>query len=873
MKRFFKKSLICILITLLVFNFCLNPFQVVYAGDVLDAIEGVFDGLVGLLTWVPRATIIATIAGIHAMISSIGSIGSETDFDLITPFDIFFNEVAVTDVNFFDLESGKADGPIRTFRIAVAGWYYTIRTIAAMILLVVLVYIGIRMTLSTIASERAMYKKMLVDWVTSIALLFFLHYIMIFILMINSALVDAMAKLGKSAGVDKFLEQLVWEGLGIKATTSFAAIIVYAVIVIQTLIFLLSYIKRMLNVGFLIIISPLITITYSIDKIGDGKAQALNSWLKEFIYGILIQPFHCILYLAYAKTAIDLLAGKGADNSGMACGVFAILCLSYIKTGEELIKKIFGFGEAQSAAGMAAGAAMTMTALNHASSAGQKLGKGAAGLSRSLGKNAKVKDIKNKLGESVRNSRDAKAAAKDWAKSHNKSKSEEKEKRKEYKNTLKSSNTETEEQRNIRNIAANVRKAQGIGENDKAIVRGFKSLGNKVKGTAPGRFVSKAGQGVKNAAEKVGNTKAGKIGKWAAGIPVGLAKDAGKWAAKNPHKIAGEFAGDIMGLAVGVATGDLASGYAVRSGIKGFHEGFHQNSTATLKKDGEALAKAVSGITGENGKDTLARVLATGDGSGYKDMNKRIDELIKTLKRMGVDEKQARRTVGAIQSEAISNPGNLNQNFINNLVDNGEESFKGLNSEDKEKAKALLGGQAQISAESQLYNNLQNMRNMGMDLNDMTYIAGSFDAPKGAGMATMTPDSIDLPPETHFEEREVDYSNVGATVLAAAVAMNTISDAVKSKDSVDKADIEVTNQKIDALNQLIQRYENMSRTEQNQIITAINSNSGALNSLNQAIDSSGNLTRDNFSDNMSKYVQELQNTVKNANATSSSTNE
>ena len=31
-------------------------------------------------------------------------------------------------------------------------------------------------------------------------------------------------------------------------------------------------------------ISPLISITYSIDKIGDGKSQALNTWLKEFIY-------------------------------------------------------------------------------------------------------------------------------------------------------------------------------------------------------------------------------------------------------------------------------------------------------------------------------------------------------------------------------------------------------------------------------------------------------------------------------------------------------------------------------------------------------------------------------------------------------------
>ena len=55
------------------------------------------------------------------------------------------------------------------------------------------------------------------------------------------------------------------------------------------------YIKRMLTVGFLIVIAPLITITYSIDKMGDGKSQALNAWLKEFIYNVLIQTFHCII--------------------------------------------------------------------------------------------------------------------------------------------------------------------------------------------------------------------------------------------------------------------------------------------------------------------------------------------------------------------------------------------------------------------------------------------------------------------------------------------------------------------------------------------------------------------------------------------------
>ena len=46
----------------------------------------------------------------------------------------------------------------------------------------------------------------------------------------------------------------------------------------------------MVTIGFLIVIAPLVTITYSIDKISDGKAQGMNTWFREFAYNVLIQP-------------------------------------------------------------------------------------------------------------------------------------------------------------------------------------------------------------------------------------------------------------------------------------------------------------------------------------------------------------------------------------------------------------------------------------------------------------------------------------------------------------------------------------------------------------------------------------------------------
>ena len=44
------------------------------------------------------------------------------------------------------------------------------------------------------------------------------------------------------------------------------------------------YIKRAITVAFLTLMAPLVAITYPIDKINDGQAQAFDRWLKEYIF-------------------------------------------------------------------------------------------------------------------------------------------------------------------------------------------------------------------------------------------------------------------------------------------------------------------------------------------------------------------------------------------------------------------------------------------------------------------------------------------------------------------------------------------------------------------------------------------------------------
>lgn len=102
----------------------------------------------------------------------------------VSPELIFANKIEVFDVDFiggdqdkdFILESDS--NAIAGVRTVIASWYVTLRTIAVVGLLSVLIYIGIKIIISSTSQDRAKYKQRLVDWIVAFCLLFFMHYIM-----------------------------------------------------------------------------------------------------------------------------------------------------------------------------------------------------------------------------------------------------------------------------------------------------------------------------------------------------------------------------------------------------------------------------------------------------------------------------------------------------------------------------------------------------------------------------------------------------------------------------------------------------------------------------------------------------------------------
>ena len=203
------------------------------------------------------------------------------------------------------LSVAKIDNTINTTEVkkSIAGelqsnistWYQALRTIALVGLLSVLVYIGIRIILSSSsAQDKAKYKNMLKDWLVAICILFVLHYIMAFMLGITGELNEIIKGnvIKQTAGGQKYDElistvrneyeetaeagELDWDIAGYT--------VMYLALVILTGVFTIQYLKRVIFMAFLTMVAPMIALTYPLDKIKDGRAQAFSYWLREYIF-------------------------------------------------------------------------------------------------------------------------------------------------------------------------------------------------------------------------------------------------------------------------------------------------------------------------------------------------------------------------------------------------------------------------------------------------------------------------------------------------------------------------------------------------------------------------------------------------------------
>lgn len=365
---------------------------------------------------------------------------------VLSPQEIFENKIPLLDVNFFNpstntLVNTNPNGSTAeqvsaaaTLQPIISQWYNALRNLAIVALLSILVYIAIRIIVSSSAEDRAKYKQRIMDWLVAMCLLFFMHYIMAFAVTVTEEVTKAVQTLDDeysiaigdtgqiepASGDKRQLSDYVYEngdgvfdladgtmgktlydqGIIIQAVDEnenpidgqyyinwptnlmgkarvelqveqaglaytdmvarqFGYTIVYLALVIYTILFLFRYLKRMMMLAFLTMIAPLMAMTYPLDKMRDGSAQGFNTWFREYMFNLLIQPVHLILYTVLIGSAMDLVA----ENL-----VYALVALGFILEAEKILRKFFGFDKATTLdSGSALGGALAMQGIHQVS--------------------------------------------------------------------------------------------------------------------------------------------------------------------------------------------------------------------------------------------------------------------------------------------------------------------------------------------------------------------------------------------------------------------------------------------------------------------------------------------------------------------------
>ena len=316
----------------------------------------------------------------------------------LTPAEIFAGKVSAFDANFFKTSAdhskelgGEEKSIVEKLGDTVSTWYVALRNIAIVGLLSALLYIGIRIIISSSNAEKAKYKQFFVDWVVALCLIFFLHYIMAFTMTMSETVTDVLAGQGNTDkkdsngrikqvniklvgrdGETQFSDSALtsfnvyfssnFTGVArIKADYKGSALrmgysILYLALTVYTAYFSFVYIKRLLMLAFFTMIAPLVALTYPLDKIKDGKSQAFDYWFREYMFYALLQPLHMLLYTIFVSSALEI-----ASNNLL----YSIVVMAFIVPAEKIVKEMFGIkGKTESAIGGFAGGAIASQAFS-----------------------------------------------------------------------------------------------------------------------------------------------------------------------------------------------------------------------------------------------------------------------------------------------------------------------------------------------------------------------------------------------------------------------------------------------------------------------------------------------------------------------------
>lgn len=350
---------------------------------IINGIGDIFDYALGFLLMGLKVQLIGWTTLIENMITSIIEFGTNSDIEgNITIESIVYNRVSLFDANIFNIDGQeKVEQPesssitteqvndeekgylpnstesvegslyegeitsndndtINVIRENIANWYYALRYLCIIGLLITLIYLGIRMALSSIGEQKAKYKQMCIAWVVGFLITFFIHYFMIAVVTVNQTLIDIFSQnVSQEESMHELFRVMAYE---IPLSSGWQGTIIYMFLVYYLVKFAFIYMKRFFATSILCILSPIVGISYAIDKIKENKSPSLKRWATDYSFNVLIQSVHALVYTLFVTIAFDLVTG--AD--GIFGAILAFIVLGFMTNVDKLLQKMFKFNNA-----------------------------------------------------------------------------------------------------------------------------------------------------------------------------------------------------------------------------------------------------------------------------------------------------------------------------------------------------------------------------------------------------------------------------------------------------------------------------------------------------------------------------------------------
>lgn len=150
-----------------------------------------------------------------------------------------------------------------------------------------------------------------------------------------------------------FEQSIIWQSMNLLNISTgwsyIATVFMYIVITIYQIKFFIMYMYRFLAMGFLIVISPLITVTYSATKTKisgkGGKAAAFDTWLQEYMVNAFLMPLHAGIYMVFIISANEIFK---------VAPFLSVIFFATLSRAERIVKNILGMRKKSSIHSMAA---------------------------------------------------------------------------------------------------------------------------------------------------------------------------------------------------------------------------------------------------------------------------------------------------------------------------------------------------------------------------------------------------------------------------------------------------------------------------------------------------------------------------------------